>query len=431
MAKKISVRERLKKPHILQEMLQTALTLSADAQRDFLGRLSHVAQSIREMLDSEGLISVLDINHQSLWAEVAGKPLAFIDGGMASIGSLGAEPIAVRVGSYTVIPGMAGEDREKFTLEKQLVDELFETASGRGIFEDGFDDVAKLRESARICAELAGANNALHSKPQPTHLFVHGALVNPVSPYALDGFPNFTERAIRSFLPTGEHQVTGRDANFIAVYLRQLELLAASGTQVCGVVERPSNSALVIRTLLDRLKGTASNPGHSVIEALWRQITDYRLNDGILFHAMLDEGEYVSPVEVNRNDLARAPAAWQTEIGRYPKPWITYLRMGEMSRPVRCEFFGNQPAGNELAMRIILHSCRLMPRYAFPAGLDIVDKYAKVPDWMSRPINSAMATQILRKALESGNSGLIAEAKRLVCGTARDWMFRPNFERNG
>ena len=68
-----------------------------------------------------------------------------------------------------------------------------------------------------------------------------------------------------------------------------------------------------------------------------------------------------------------------------------------------------------------------MPNYAFPAGLDIVDKFAKVPNWMSRPIHSTMAVQLMKRAIDTGNSKMIEAAKRMLCGTKRDWLFRPNF----
>lgn len=427
--RKLTVQERLQQPHILQEMIRTALSLSAQAQQDFLAMLERVGSVVRDLLLSEGLIHSIEIDHNALWSEVAGQALAFVDGGMASIGSLGAEPIAIRVGSYVVVPGRTDADRESFTMEKQLVDELFESTPGHGLFDDLFDDVGKLRDAARISVETAGALTSLAHRLQPTHLFVHGSLVNPVSPYALDGFPDFTEAGIKSLLPCEEWGRTGRSRNFVSVYLRQLELLKNASATVCGVVERASQSAMVIKSLLDHLKTTDSSPGASVLEQLWERICDYRLTDAVLFHAILNEGEYVSPVEVDRNDLARAPNMWKEAIAKYPRPWVTYVGMGEMVSPLRCEFFAEPAQGYDLPIRIIIHSCRLMPKYAFPAGLDIVDKFAKVPNWMSRPINNMLAVQVLKKALDSGNPALIAEAKRLVCGNTRDWMFRPTYQR--
>jgi hypothetical protein len=80
-----------------------------------------------------------------------------------------------------------------------------------------------------------------------------------------------------------------------------------------------------------------------------------------------------------------------------------------------------------MCVRLVIHACRLMPNYAFPAGLDIVDKFAKVPNWMSRPIHSTMAVQLMKRAMDTGNPKMVEAAKRMLCGTTRDWLFRPNW----
>jgi hypothetical protein len=68
-----------------------------------------------------------------------------------------------------------------------------------------------------------------------------------------------------------------------------------------------------------------------------------------------------------------------------------------------------------------------MPNYSFPAGLDIVDKFAKVPMWMAKPISNSMAVNFLQRALRSGDPRVISEAKRLLSGNARDWFLRPSY----
>jgi hypothetical protein len=48
---------------------------------------------------------------------------------------------------------------------------------------------------------------------------------------------------------------------------------------------------------------------------------------------------------------------------------------------------------------------------------------------MSRPIHSTMAVQLMKRAIDTGNPKIIEAAKRLLCGTKRDWLFRPDFNR--
>lgn len=422
-----TVRDRLRQPHILAEMLKLTLAQSSDAQKQFLDALEALAEGIREMLDGEGLIRSVAIDHTSLWSEVAGKPISFIDGGMANAKSLGAEPVAVRVGSYTVTPGVEGEDRERFRMLKQLVAELFDMSGLDALFDDYFHDPSKLRDAARVSLELSAAVESLKQTPCPEYLFLHGALVNPVSAYADKDFPPFSTRGLEIIMPGSGATRTGRDRDFVSVYLALLNQLQESGVNVISVVERASPSMLVSTTLLGQLKGTSMSPGSSVIEKAVLKIRDLRIPDAVLFHAILNEGEYIVPIGVDRNVPEKRPRHSAHIIDEYPVPKVLYVGAGQFAQPLRVEFFDNPPAGYEACVRLVVHSCRLMPRYAFPVGLDIVDKYAKVPEWMNRPIHVSMAVQLMKRALDTGNPKMIESAKRFICGTRRDWLFRPDF----
>ena len=426
-ARKFSVKERLRQPHILAEMVKLSLSHSSEAQKQYLEVLETLATGIRDMLESAGMIRLVGIDHARMWSEVAERPVAFVDGGMANVTSLGAEPVAIRVGSYTVIPGCKDSSRESFRMEKQLVAELFDLRSSQGFFEDLFEDPSKLRDAARFCLEVAGATQCLRQSPQPQFLFLHGSLVNPVSAYADQHFPAFSRRGLEILLPENERQRTGREAKFVCVYLRLLQMLQEPGINVASVVERASASTIVSRSLLEQLKSSPVSPGASVVADAVHKIEDYRISDAVLFHAILNEGEYVSPVTVDRNVEHKRPQYSADVIARYPLPKLTYVGVGEYAQPLRVEFFDEPPDGYEFCVRLVIHSCRLMPNYAFPAGLDIVDKFAKVPNWMSRPINSTMAVQLLKRAIDTGNPKIIESAKRMLCGTKRDWLFRPTF----
>jgi hypothetical protein len=77
-------------------------------------------------------------------------------------------------------------------------------------------------------------------------------------------------------------------------------------------------------------------------------------------------------------------------------------------------------------MRTLYHTARLLPRYAFPVGLDIVDKYAKVPDWLSKNISARMAARVLNRTIAEGDARLVAQVRRLLAHTPRDFSYRPN-----
>jgi hypothetical protein len=312
-------------------------------------------------------------------------------------------------------------------MEKQLVAELFDLSSSQGIFEDLFEDPSKLRDAARICMEASAAVQCLGRRPKPDFLFLHGALVNPVSAYADQHFPAFSTRGLEILLRSAERNRTGRDAKFVCVYLHLLKALKNSGANVASIVERASTSMLVGTTLLTHLNALSVSPGASVLQEAINKMRDYRIPDVVLFHAILNEGEYISPVAVDRNVEAKRPRYSADVIGQYPLPKVTYVGVGQFAQPLRVEFFDAPPAGFETCVRLVVHACRLMPNYAFPAGLDIVDKFAKVPNWMSRPIHSTMAVQLMKRAIDTGDPKMIEAAKQMLCGTKRDWLFRPNF----
>ncbi len=434
-----SLHDRIRSPHILSRMLKVSGDLSAEAQYEFMKVLELLAEQLRRVLQAAGMISRIERGHAALWREVQGQKIAFVDGGMGNLSMLGSAPVAVRVGGYIVRPGITGDDREQFIMVKHLIDELYSPVPGSGIFASMFPDPGALRDAARISVEAAGGVQIVTHEPDVKYLFLHGALVNPVSRYTdiMDGgqtvaaFPNFSAAAQEVLLPEQERGRDGRDANFIRVYLRQQELLQASQALVCGVVERESQATSVYRELLEHAAD------HPAVPALlpkapveWVQwfthmAEHFRITDSLLFRCVLQPGEVLLPVEIDRNDKRRAPAAWSADIERYPRPWVSYLLPTEWGQPIRIEVFSRDLDRFPALARLVMHCAWLLPRYAFPVGLDIVDKYAKVPNWMTRPVNTNTAVQALRRALDTGDTTTFNAMRRMLCGSTRDWLFRP------
>ena len=244
-----TVHDKLRSPHILEQMLKVAGDLSAPAQLRFFDTIEQLASQLRVVLLETGGIVKVPKNHRATWDMVAGKEIGFIDGGLANLSMLGSAPIAARVGGYVVRPGDYSADRERFIMLKRLIDELYSPPDG-GVYDDSFPDLGALRDAARISIEAAGAVRVISECPEIAWVFTHGALVNPVSRYTdemRDGkvrhsFPNFSPSALHELLPPDEPARTGRDANFISVHLRQLEIMNASSAVVCEVIERPATT---------------------------------------------------------------------------------------------------------------------------------------------------------------------------------------------
>ena len=106
----------------------------------------------------------------------------------------------------------------------------------------------------------------------------------------------------------------------------------------------------------------------------------------------------------------------------------TYVRVTERSEPVRVEVFADLGAQQvtEAARRVYLYS-RLLPGYGLPVGLDIADKYAQVPAWMTDAYNK-MIRHHLGVSLQRGEVS-DADLRDLIVQsiymTRRDYLFRP------
>jgi hypothetical protein len=434
-----TLHERIRSPNIMSQMLKVSGDLSAGAHLEFMQVLESLSEELRRVLLAAGMIRTVRRNHRELWAQVRGQRIAFVDGGMANLSMLGATPVAARVGGYIVRPGVTGDDREQFIMVKHLIDELYTSVPGNGVYAGVFPDPGALRDAARISIEAAGGVQIVSHEADVQYLFLHGALVNPVSRYTdvMEGgqvvatFPDFSAKAQEVLLPKGERNRQGRDANFVRVYLRQLELLRDSTAVVCGVVERESQATSVYRRLIDiaithpDVPAQLSKSPDEWAEWFGQTAEMFRVTDALLFRCVLLPGEYLVPVDIDRNEQNRAPAAWAADIRCYPMPWVSYLLPTEWGQPVRVEVFERDLERFDALAKLVMHCAWLLPRYAFPVGLDIVDKYAKVPNWMTRPVNTNTAVQALRRALDTGDTGTFDAMRRMLCGSTRDWLLRP------
>src|SRR5262249_47550333 len=98
--------------------------------------------------------------------------------------------------------------------------------------------------------------------------------------------------------------------------------------------------------------------------------------DGLRGAAVSLPGESFS-TNANFSALRSGPVGFPAVSG-------CYVHVSDTTEPVRVEVFSDIEPDQvgEAAMRVYLYS-RLLPRYGFPVGLDIVDKYAHVPAWLT------------------------------------------------
>ena len=73
----------------------------------------------------------------------------------------------------------------------------------------------------------------------------------------------------------------------------------------------------------------------------------------------------------------------------------------------------------------ILATARLLPNYCFPVGLNVVDKFAKIPNWMSKASRRYYATHLLKQAVKSKDQNTISLAVKILSKKVRSWRNRP------
>jgi len=387
-------------------------------------RLARLASTMRELLEQNDLVHSVSYRPREFWPGLKGRTIAFVDGGVANIELPSAAPIGIRVGSYLVRPGDETDQRERFNIELSLVDDLY---SENGVLYDSdFLDIAKLRDAARMASETSVAYRLAQSVECPDMIILHGPLVNPVAPYGLEDFPPFGSAACRAFLADGSWTGSDQDRQFVSLYLELLKRLRDTGVAVVGAVERSiGKDPVVIRRLLNHLQDQRVMRREDV-KSILDEIIVYGLNDASLLDVVLQEGEYVSPIPVMRQGPENKwPEEWKQWIRDYPNALTTYLKPSELVMPFRIEAFENIKDFVNV-LDLILHTSRLLPSYGFPVGLDIVDRFAKIPAWMSRSVKGQHQVVLLQKALANGDPRVLAFAKRVLAARGRDWLFRPS-----
>jgi len=412
----------------LGRLLIGAQVQSAGVQQNFTELASELAVQLRELMETEGLIRSIPYQPRDFWPSLKGNEYCFIDGGVARLNLPTSAPMGIRVGAYYVKPGDESDQRERFMFHVQLVDELFSEA--HQTYEDDFSDIQKLQDAARIIAEASAAYQAVKLHPDLNAVFLHGPLVNPVSPYGLEDFPAFSESGCKQLLGDDFAVPADKDdRHFVGLYCTVLNTLKESAVPVFGIVERSAGGVpgIVINAFLNFLA-----EGNKITlkdrDSYLDLMVKYRLTDPILFSMILSPGEYFGAIPVDKQGPNhKRPEYWKPRIAQYPHAHVAYMSITSESLPIRIEAL-NAAAKDARETELIFHMSRLLPGYAFPVGLDIVDKYAKVPNWMSRSVTAAHATALLKKALRSGDPKIISFAKRVLSTKGRDWLFRPTAE---
>ncbi|MGI8689374.1 MAG: DNA double-strand break repair nuclease NurA [Thermomicrobiales bacterium] len=476
--------ELTRRPSVLLQLAETSLTVAQSLRDNYFYNTTRFVKVLRRAIQ-EGADGVRDTPplhvHQVGdvgWHTVANEVVTFIDGGVGRVQFASQMPILLRVGSYSVRTGERRlAEREHFGYYPVILGDL----------EGGSKERKDFVDIVRITAELLGGLAALERVPDLDVLFFHGPLVYLMGAYA--GHTPFTEQDIDLFLrqyatDTAQGQqlkdeflrearldvyprMTDRSDEWvrrrlfeplawIAFLYRTLIRTARERPRtplIAGVVERGELRQFSENIMLERVFRGLRDKGHddyfntlygrSDLTSPKALLDRLGYTDTLLLAMLLQPGDYSEPWMIEKYDgLRHGDIALPNEAGTsrvdfaplrpgpygFPRVRGSYVCVSETTLPIRIETFEEFGEAHlaEVAKRAWLYA-RLLPGYGFPVGLDIADKYAHVPTWMTDAY-SKLIRHHLGVSLQRGEISDVEMRRILIQAmyiTQRDWLFRP------
>ena len=471
-------------PHILMRLAENALTVAESLRDNYFRNTARFVAALRKAMHqaSQGKRAESPLVTHPIgdaeWSQFKDEVVTFIDGGVGRVQISSQVPILLRVGSYCLRTGERRlAERERFGYYPVILGDL----------EGGSKERKDFPDIVRIIAELLGGLSALERTPDLRVLMFHGPLVYLMGGYA--GHTPFTEKDIDLFLrhyasdPNLARQLkeeflheanldiypqmTDRADEWVErrlfeplawiAYLYRRMVREANKRHprplIVGVVERGTLREFIEKVLLERVfRGLRKNENLDYFNKMYGR-TDLKTpkslldrlgyTDTLLLAMLLRPGEYSEPWEIDKySGLRRGDVSLPGEAGTsrvdfaplkpgkigFPRVVGCYVHVSETTEPVRVEVF--QSLGHdqivEVARRVYLYA-RLLPGYGFPVGLDIADKYAHVPSWLtdaySKLIRFHLGVSLQRGEISDADMRRILV--QAIYMTHRDWLFRP------
>ncbi len=471
-------------PQLFMRLAENALTVAESLRNNYFKNTASFVSALRRSLQQSNrnaeqhpIIAIQQV-HDADWSAVKDEVVTFIDGGIGQVQISSQVPILLRVGSYCVRTGERRlAEREQFGYYPVILGDL----------EGGSKERKDFPDIIRITAELLAGLAALERTPALRLLMFHGPLVYLVGNYA--GHTPFTEADIDRFLnqyaPTPDLGTRLKDD-----FLRQAQLdiypamtdrsdewakrrlfeplafmsflygrliMAAKDRRphpiIAGVVERGESREFSERVLLERVfrglrqKGNADYfnkmYGRKDLSSPKALLDRLGYTDTLLLAMLLHPGEFSEPWRIAKyaglrhGDVSLPGEAHTSRVnfgvladGHHGFPPVEgcYIAISPTTEPIRVEVFPEIGADQitEATRRAYLYA-QLLPGYGFPVGLDIADKFAKVPAWLSDAYGKLIRYH-LGVSLQQGEIS-DADMRRILVQaiyvTHRDWLLRP------
>jgi len=468
--------------HLFKSLIQNSLTISVSLRDNYYKNTAKFVRALRNNLRKSSPVIKTCTVANTKWSELQGEVVTFIDGGIGRAKIANPAPILLRVGSYCVRTGERNlAEREKFGYYPIILGDLVGGDKQRADFPD----------IVRITAELLGGLAALKRTPDLRVLMFHGPLVYTV-PFYMGHIP-FTEQDVdlflhhyahdqnqaqqlkKDFLKEAQIDIYPRLADdrsdewvrrrlfeplsWMAFLYRRLIEEASQRTPrpiIAGIVERGelrefSETVLLenaFRRLRQKNQADYFNQifGRTDLTSPKALLDKLHYTDSILLGMLLEQGQYSEAWEIDKyrgfrqgkvslpgetgSDDVDFTVLRPGEIG-FPRVNGCYVKVSDTTEPFRIEVFDALGPDQipQAVTRAYLYA-QMLPGYGFPVGLDVADKFARVPQWLT----DAYSKEIRYKLGISLQNGEISDAEmrriliRDMYMTQRDWLFRPDTE---
>ena len=429
---KISLSDKIKNnSSLFIDFVKNAVSASPKIQKNFLDVSAKLAETIQKVLKEDNLIIDLNYSGRDFWKKNKDKIACFIDGGIDKASLISAAPLSIRAGSYIVQPSAEKRnEREFFEETMTFLGDLYDPKNELyDLSDDDFEIdqmTNKKKDAGRIIFELAALSKHIMLQKKFSYAFLHGPIQATCHPFTVPGFPTFTKFAVKNLFPAyGNKKLDAEARHFVNVYLEGVRNIEKSNFPVFGIVET-SSSAPYIKNLLYtcKEKGLVSEKDY---KNTLLTIKKYRISDSNLFEIILNENQALKPLKIKKQIQGfgfTSDSPWERVMNSFPKVFISYIKTNNNQCPIRVESL-KQPEDMVKDYEYILSTSKLLPNYGFPVGLNVVDRFAKIPNWMSKASRNYYAGHLLKQAVNNKDQNTISFAVKILSKKARSWINRP------
>ena len=454
---------RLQKPFFTDMMILAAST--GINQKDYLEKVKKLGIFLREKLEERGLIKKLTYRPKQFWKFEGKKKIYNIDGGQLSLSVTGSAALGIRIGVYRVKPGDYSKNREDSDESTTLVSNITDKSSSHyDQDEDSFmikynkmiTGTRMIMEASEVVKQTNGQGKWKEKPNKEDIIFLHGPIVyeatmyhladteGPIPPFKSDFCKKILSHAPNFHIDQFKINPNELKTNlryFLPLYCEITSQIQKSQIPTYGVVERSgglSSPGPVTRSVLGELYHekerrkwisqrnlkdswdvkVAGDKGDS--KMMTEEFTKRPLSDSVLFDLILDEGEYIQPVQIIKNYEQKWPREYMSFLDYMPEPFSTFLKVSELKQPIKIETLKVLSSYDD-DIDFTYHSSKLLPEYCFPLGLDIIDKITKVPSWMRNSMRNEYQREVIRKTMETNNSEYIKLALKSLIPNRNGW----------